>query len=175
MWQERSASQQAAWANYAELHPRLNKLGETIILAGSAMYMSVNATRLAAGFSISSTVPGTPEGIATDVTVVAELDTTGPTRTLTISGIDQEAGNVVILRGGPPVSKGRVTPVRMTQFGVKSTAAWATPVSILTDYNMISNSWGLDSRLLFEFVLVDSLGNVTNVSRVNADVVDTTP
>lgn len=174
-WQTLSSSQQDAWANYASLHPRFNKLGETIILSGSAQYIATNALRQAAGLSASPVVPDTPEGVFSDITVVATIDTTGPTRVLTIAGINQPTSNVVICKGGPPVSKGRVTPVRLTQFAVVATTAWATPISILTQYNTLSNSWTASRRLLFEFTLVDSFGNITGVVRTNSDVVDVTP
>lgn len=164
-----------SWANYAELHPRLNRLGETIVLSGAAQYIATNALRQAAGLAASSTVPGTPEGVFTGMTVVATIDTTGPTRVLTVSGINQPASNVAILSGSPPVSGGRVTPLRMTQFAVVSTTAWSTPVSIAASYYNVGPLFVAGQNLIIEAKLVDSTGNITAVIRTVTQVVDVTP
>lgn len=46
-----TADQRVAWANYAQVHPRVDSLGQTIILSAFGMFMAINNFRRYAGLS----------------------------------------------------------------------------------------------------------------------------
>lgn len=60
-WRALSDAQRALWTDYANLTPVLNRVGDSIILSGQAMYVKVNAFRLQVpSLTLLNTAPGTP-------------------------------------------------------------------------------------------------------------------
>lgn len=74
-WRELSDSQRAAWGAYAAAHPRVDVLGQTVILTGHQMFVAVNVFNLQAGIASQTAVPdgtviATPDVDLQDITAV---------------------------------------------------------------------------------------------------------
>lgn len=85
-WAALTFSEQAAWGAYADAHPIVDKLGQSIKLTGHQMYVSINANLQNANQGISSVPPlssavysasGSTVAVLTDGTVIVEASGTG--------------------------------------------------------------------------------------------------
>jgi len=102
-WASLTFSQQAAWAAYASGHPITDVLGQSIVLSGHAMYVSITAQLLNVG-SAAATVPPVSTAVAAPILTVSTLTHLGVmTLTLTASG---SAADHIILSFSAPVSPG---------------------------------------------------------------------
>ena len=176
-WQSLNANQQAAWGPYAQDHPLQNKLGETIILSPSAMYTRIRLQALAAGITPSADPPAEPAFVFTALSAVASVDTTGPTRVLTLTGtVNQPAGYVAIISAAGQTSLGRSYPPPFKQLSAADASALTTPIALNSLYQAIFGVLQIGRRVFLNVKLVSDDGVWDGVNRlVQADVVDVTP
>lgn len=172
-----TTGQRTAWSDYAEQHPTTNSLGETIVLSGQAMFISINGRQLAAGGAIGLTPPGLPAFVFTGLTVVATVDTSGPTAVLTVAGTNGTSGYKCMIYAGPPMSPARVTPPRKKLIQTVSTDAWSAPVSLFAAYTAEFGSLNLSigKNIWLEGRIIDTSGQLgQQLTRVTT-VLDVTP
>lgn len=174
-WKSLNSLGQQNWETFAITHPSLNKLGEVIVLAPNAQYIKTNLTRKSAGLSVSNTVPSTTTFVSNTLALVATIDTTGPTRVLTLAGTNQATGYKAIVRASAPVSTGRVTPEGMRRIAAVAADAWGTPVNILSAWEAVWGVFSLNQRIILDVAMVTDTGYTAGFERVIANVVDVTP
>lgn len=99
-----SASQREAWNAYAAETPVLNRLGETVIPTGQAMYMRTNAFRIQLGLTAQLVAPATP-GLASlgDITSVTATEADS----IALVTVGGTAIGTAICQVGPPLGPGR--------------------------------------------------------------------
>jgi hypothetical protein len=86
-WSGLSSSQQAAWVTYADGHPIVDSLGQSIKLTGHQMYVAINTQLRNVGGASSSAPPVSSATVAPVVTVYTAVASTGVvTITMTASG-----------------------------------------------------------------------------------------
>lgn len=102
-WRELSDGDRAAWGAYAAAHPRLDSLGQAIVLTGHQMFVGVNTLNAQAGIAIQSGVP--------DGTVLDPLD--AEVNVSTVAGLNVRvvtavpATDTILAFASPPQSPGR--------------------------------------------------------------------
>lgn len=102
-WAGLTEAQRAAWAAYAEGHPRTDSLGQTIILTGHQMFVGFYAAAAAAALSLPTDAPyGEPP--AAPAMVVTALNDSAVSVTLTPGVVP--ANSSVVIEAGRPVSPG---------------------------------------------------------------------
>lgn len=110
-WRNLTLAQQQSWATYAAEHPDIGPLGETIILTASAMYSRIRLQAQSAGVSVSASPPADPAFVFSALSLIATVDTTGPTYSLLLTGsANQPMSYKVVVFGGPGQSPGRFYP-----------------------------------------------------------------
>lgn len=102
-WAGLTASQQAAWAAYADAHPITDKLGQSIKLTGHQMYVSINASLQNVGQAQSSTPPVSSVTTAPSASVFTVTHAGVITITLDGSGA---ATDFILIAFSKPVSSG---------------------------------------------------------------------
>lgn len=102
-WAALSAAAQAAWIAYAASHPITDSLGQTVILTGHQMYVSVTTSLLNVGQAASATVPVSSATVAPIVTVYTVTHLGVITITLTPTG---GASDFILVAFSRPVSPG---------------------------------------------------------------------
>lgn len=123
LWKGLSQAQRNAWAAYADGTPVLNKLGESVILSGNAMFTRTFAYVASMGeapqdYTNAPTVPGLCSLGQLDLNVVTLSVLNG------FPLIDETPGlsaSLFAVQIGPPLSAGANFPgTRFTQFGTLS-------------------------------------------------------
>ena len=76
-WASLSATQQAAWNAFAAAHPMSDRLGESRILSGNALYTQVTANRALVGLAAVTTPPATGGLFPAAATIAAAVAATG--------------------------------------------------------------------------------------------------
>lgn len=100
-----TTSQQAAWQTYADSHPIVDSLGQSIKLTGHQMYVSINTQLHNVGQAASSVPPVSSATAAPVITVYTAVAATGVvTITMTASG---GAGDWILVAFARPQSGGR--------------------------------------------------------------------
>lgn len=101
-WATLTDAQRQGWQAYATGTPLVNKLGETITLSASAMYVRTNAFRLQTIGGLVDDAPLTP-GVASIGTDLVFAHAAGVLSLARVGGI---AAGFVLVGYGPPVSSG---------------------------------------------------------------------
>lgn len=100
-----TSSQQAAWQTYADSHPIVDSLGQSIKLTGHQMYVAINTQLLNCGAAQSSVPPVSAVVAPPVVTVYTAVASTGVvTITMTASGL---AADFILIAFARPQSGGR--------------------------------------------------------------------
>lgn len=104
-WSGLTGTQQAAWATYADGHPIVDSLGQSIKLTGHQMYVAINTQLQNVGAVTSSTPPVSSATAAPVVTVYTAVGSTGVvTITMTASGT---AADYILVAFARPQGSGR--------------------------------------------------------------------
>jgi hypothetical protein len=104
-WSGITSTQQAAWATYADGHPIVDSLGQSIKLTGHQMYVAINAQLHNCGQAASAVPPVSSAVVAPVVTVYTAVAATGVvTITMTASGT---AADFILVAFGRPQGSGR--------------------------------------------------------------------
>ena len=104
-WSTLTATEQAAWATYADSHPIVDSLGQAIKLTGHQMYVAINTQLQNCGQASNSVPPVSSATVAPVVTVYTAVAATGVvTITMTASG---GASDFILVAFARPQSAGR--------------------------------------------------------------------
>lgn len=103
-WRDLDDNERQLWRAYADQTPILNKLGETVIPTGQAMYVSTNTFRLGLGQTILDAAPSTP-GRSSLGNITSVVITEGAEIVLTTVGAT--ALGPAICQIGPALSPGK--------------------------------------------------------------------
>jgi len=134
-WRALSPLQRTSWQSYAETHPWVDPLGQSILLTGSAWFLKIQAQSAAAGLTPSLSPPADPAFVPGALL----LDQALIGGALQLTGVDQPAGYVGVVFAAPPVSPGVSFPPTLRQVDVVAADAWSTPVSFAAAYDA---RWG---------------------------------
>lgn len=175
LWKTLTSGKQLGWETFALTHPVTNRLGQQVILAPNAMYVRTQLVRVSAGLTPDDDPPSTLTFNSNTLSLVATIDTTGPTRVLTLSGTNQPTGYKAIVKASAPVSQGRITPNRMTFVRAMASEAWETPIDFNSQFTGQWGSFQIGQRIIVDVQLVTDTGYATGFERAIANVVDITP
>lgn len=104
-WSALSGTQQAAWTTYADSHPVVDSLGQSIKLTGHQMYVAVNTQLRNVGAASSAVPPISSATAAPVLTVFTAVGSTGVvTITMTASGT---AADYILVAFARPQTSGR--------------------------------------------------------------------
>lgn len=104
-WSGLTGAQQAAWTTYADGHPIVDSLGQSIKLTGHQMYVAINTQLHNVGQAASVTPPVSAVVVAPVVTVYTAVAATGVvTITMTASG---GASDFILVAFARPQGPGR--------------------------------------------------------------------
>ncbi len=103
-WAGLTDSQRQAWSSYAALHPIKDSLGQTGILSGFQMYVSVNGSLATAFGTQTSVVPSSAAPVVGALTVAS---TTHTAVSVTLDTVTPDPLAALIVRTSPPLSAGR--------------------------------------------------------------------
>jgi hypothetical protein len=104
-WSGLTSSQQAAWATYADGHPIVDSLGQSIKLTGHQMYVAINTQLHNVAAAASSVPPISSAVVSPVVTVFTAVGSTGVvTLTMTASGT---AADWILVAFARPQGSGR--------------------------------------------------------------------
>jgi len=129
-WRALTGIQQGAWDTYAAAHTRVDSLGQTIVLTGHQMYVSVNLALANASEAQVSVPPTDVELAAPELTV---LDVAGGDFTITFAPTPVPAATNLIIEASKPRSAGRRYESDY-RFIAAIGAAAATPADIEAAY-----------------------------------------
>lgn len=103
-WASVSPSDQGAWTTYADSHPVVDRLGQTIKLTGQQMYVAVNAQLVNVNSGRSDVVPSTSVTIPPGITAFTAVAATGVV-TLTLDGTG-DSDDYILVAFARPTSAG---------------------------------------------------------------------
>lgn len=160
-WRELSDAQRIAWNSYAGAHPRVDVLGQTIVLTGHQMFVAVNVFNQQAGLDSQETVPdGTV--IPTPTVVVA---------TATASGFQLACAESVpvtdsiLVFASPPQSPGR-TFIADTRL-VNVVEGSETENQVVCSHTEIAAKYGaLTANMKFKFEVYVLRGGNTSAAAI---------
>lgn len=140
-WAGLSSASREAWASYADQTPVVNKLGDTVLLSGQAMYQGVNSFLLTVGGSTVGTPPTTP-GLSTLGAITSVTLAEGSDFSLTVATTGNTATAHWLVQYGPSVSPG-VSYFKgpFSQFAVIDTVAATGPSAEVITFS--SGRWGV--------------------------------
>lgn len=153
-WRALTDSQQTGWKSLAESLPTVNSLGESIILAGNAMYQKINNIRTICGLAIASDPVSLLDAVPymTSATLVASV---AGGLDVTYTANNGAADNFFIVEATAPYSPGigYVKPSSFRRITVKAGNA-ASPQDFKTNYELVFGAgWlaqtGMDIAIRF--------------------------
>lgn len=104
-WSDLTGSEQAAWDTYADGHPIVDSLGQSIKLTGHQMFVAINTQLHNVGQAVSTVPPLSAVTVAPVVTVFTAVASTGVvTITMTASGT---ADDFILVAFARPQGPGR--------------------------------------------------------------------
>jgi hypothetical protein len=118
--------QQAAWATYADLHPRTDALGQSSAMTGAQAYGSVNNILRLQGLSVLPAPPAQP-----DFTLFAAAVVTSVALSVTLTGFTRPVGGQIAIYATRPAGNGRNFYGAPT-FILFTTGASTSPLNIAT-------------------------------------------
>jgi hypothetical protein len=165
-WSALTVAEQAAWAAAAVSHPITDRLGQSITLTGSQLYVSVNTALQNAGASTTSTAPS-------DFSVFGVSGSTGSfSLTTGIALVPPGSGtssDYLLVSFGVPTSAGRTFWKRFTQQQV--TTGDSASVAVTTaDYEAVFGTPVVGQKVFTKLTPVSQYG-VTGTPAVFAMVV----
>lgn len=104
-WASIGSAAQAAWTTYADAHPVVDSLGQSINLTGHQMYVAVNTQNLNIGQVLQSIVPARSDTLAPVLTAYTAVASTGVV-TMTLDG-GGFATDFILVAFARPQSSGR--------------------------------------------------------------------
>jgi hypothetical protein len=124
----RSPTEMAAWNSYAETHPIVDTLGQTVYLTGHSMYVKINTQAANAGLPGIADPPADPVFSDMGYSIITAITAPATTPELKLRGVANQPANYLgAVFASPPVSAGVSYPPTMRQIEVISTSAWVTP------------------------------------------------
>ncbi len=131
-WGALAAGDRQAWNTYAQMHPIIDRLGNSQVLSGSAMYMSINNRIIkAGGTKISVPVMTVAPDPLTTVSITAVA--TAQTVTIAFAATPQPAGCCLAVWLAVVDSAGRSYTKNLLKLVAVSAAAQVTPYVITTE------------------------------------------
>jgi hypothetical protein len=104
-WSGLTSTQQAAWATYADGHPIVDSLGQSIKLTGHQMYVAISTQLQNVGVTPTTAPPVSSATVAPVVTVYTAVASTGiVTITMTVSAT---AADFILVAFARPQGSGR--------------------------------------------------------------------
>lgn len=136
LWRTLTSVQQAAWSYFAQAHPRLDSLGQTIVLTGAQMYSAINC-QLMGLTGVTVDEPPSAGPLAAPVLTIDDDSIAAPI-SLAYTPTPTGAGLTMVLFCSPPQTRGRSF---CGDFRILTTVAPATasPVEIL---DALEAKWG---------------------------------
>lgn len=128
IWATLTSESQDAWTAWASLHPKTNRIGDSITLTGKQAVIGLNVPRIQAGMAAISDAPSmdqlniTPVGAGPVGSIVAESNT------LTVTGITLSASQSLAVYVGKPRSASSIRGRKALVYA-GSIAGAATPVT----------------------------------------------
>ena len=119
----------AAWGAYAASHPITNRLGQSVVLDGHAMFVRVNTARANSGMALSDGLPVTEE--VSFNPALASAEATPATLFVTVG--NQGAATKVLIQAGPPRSLARTYEGLWSQLAVAPPSS-AAPIDVGAAY-----------------------------------------
>ena len=111
-WAGLSVSQQAAWTSYAAGHPITDSLGQTVVLTGQQMYVTINAQLVNCGAAMVTAVPSS-DTVYSPAPVA--ITATAGTPTLSVTWAAGDAASYALIAFSPQLSAGRTFTNRFWQ------------------------------------------------------------
>lgn len=129
-WRGLSALTKAAWTAYAAANPRVDSLGQVIVLTGAQMYVSFNSQREAFGFAAADAVP---VGVQPTAPVISDWTfTVGSECAITFTPTPLPADTALVVEVASPKSPG-VTFVQDYRLIAVAPPASITPFNFYTE------------------------------------------
>jgi hypothetical protein len=123
-WATLTAAEQMAWAAWADLHPRLDSLGQVVTLTGAQSFNAVNCLLVMAGLDAITTPP--PDPLPDPPVITAFSGTDDGEFVIEYTPSPPGTETVLLLYMSPPKSLGTLFNGDYRYMG-KKTAAQASP------------------------------------------------
>jgi hypothetical protein len=124
-WGALTANQRQAWEAYAANHPVVDSLGQSNILTGAQMFVSINTGLLNCGLATVTAPPATAPDAAPTLGAVT---TTVAGLSIAFGANPVPAGEALLLESSPPMSPGRSYNADFRVVKVRAAAAANTLV-----------------------------------------------
>ena len=167
-WQLLSFAEQTAWNEYAASHPRIDSLGQTIVLSGAQMYASINCMMINAGYAA---VVDAPSGETIDPPILGAVAIATDAATVAFTPTPVEAGRKILIYCSPPASFG-VTFFRDLRFLQAVPSAGTSPANVLAAMTAKYGTILTGQRYAFRLYQISSGGQVSTWSNQVTDSVD---
>lgn len=132
-WRALTAAQRTGWNDAVGNFPRTDQFGDTYLLSGQSLYVSLNGALAATGQTAITTAP-VPGAVGAFATMVAAMAAGAATATLTFTATPVPAGYAVQIFATPGMSPGRnYAQGKFKQISTLAAAA-TSPANVATAY-----------------------------------------
>lgn len=168
-WRGLTDAERASWTAAAQNFPRTDQFGNTVILAGSALYVSMNTNLLTVASATIATAPA-PAEIPEFIIFGVVADASVPTLTITYS-LSVPSGFNVVVQATPQVSAGKSFVKNLyRQIQVDSSGAGTS--AIIANYTAKFGALAAGQRIGLRVFLVNEVTGQAGVpSEMLVDVV----
>jgi hypothetical protein len=153
-WAALTGAVQAAWQSYADSHPYVDSLGQSIKLTGHQMYVAINSQLINCGQAQSSAIPVTDTVFSAQFTAFTAVH--AGAMTLTPAGLGLVTDHLLIAVSAPQ-SGGRSFCKTFWQYGT-ALGNSVTPIVMTTGYAAEFGSPSLGQRIFYRLTPVNQYG-----------------